>query len=197
MITYWHTRHTDTLRRNCLQPCIVCMDILQDLLSQMSLEEWRSFGRDALERQPGLVFDILALHQNRTGPPPSAGVPGVPWCTCGNCREMPTDRERRCCGQDPIYCIGNLPHFRQYCLDDGFLRIHRQYREDITMLGHAREPGVDNREFRYAAYRHYIYWQHGSLGSGNRLVIPSCCVWKIRDKFPDPQGQYTGFLPGF
>ena len=32
------------------------------------------------------------------------------------------------------------------------------------VVGHIREPGDDNREYHYAAYRHFIYWQHGSLG---------------------------------
>uniref|UniRef100_A0A8C2IRS5 P2X purinoreceptor 7 intracellular domain-containing protein n=1 Tax=Cyprinus carpio TaxID=7962 RepID=A0A8C2IRS5_CYPCA len=164
--------------------------------SNLSFEQLRSFTNDILQWQPGLVFDVLALRQNNA-PPPSAGLPGMPWCTCQNCRDMPTDRERKCCRQTPNNCISNLPLFRDYCLDGGFLRIHRQYREDVTALGRAREPGSESREFRYAAYRHYIYWQHGSLGVGNRLVIPSCCVCKIRDTFPDPQGQYTGFLPGF
>ncbi len=32
------------------------------------------------------------------------------------------------------------PHFSQYCLEEGFIRIHsRQYQEDITALGHIRE----------------------------------------------------------
>lgn len=52
-------------------------------------------------------------------------------------------------------------------------------------VGLTREPGDDNQEFRYAAYRHYIFWQYGSLGQGNWLVIPSCCVWAIRDHCPD------------
>lgn len=142
------------------------------------------------------MFDALMMHQRHYGAPPPAGLPGVPWCTCGNCRDMPTDRERKCCGQEPIYCISRLPHFSLYCLDEGNLRIHRQFREDLLVVRLAREPGDDNREYRYAAYRHYTFWQHGSLGQGNRFVIPSCCVWAIRDRYPDPHGQYIGFVPG-
>jgi hypothetical protein len=172
------------------------LSFLQRLLQEMSLDDHRRLAAGMLERQPGLIFDLLLEHQQRHGAPTSAEVPGVPWCTCGKCRDMPTDRERKCCGQDPVHCVSLLPHFTQYCLDEGYLRIHRQYRENLTALGNVREPGEDNRECRHAAYRHYIFWQHGALGQGNRRVIPSCCVWRIRDKFPDPQGQYTGYIPG-
>lgn len=177
-----------------LNTCLVYL--VQRQLQELTLDEWRELGRGLFERQPGLIFDALMMHQRRHGGPPSAGVQGVPWCVCGNCREMPTDLERKCCGQQTANCISRLPSFSLYCLDASILRIHRNYREDITALGIAREPGDDNREYRYAAYRSFIYWQHGAVGRGNRLVIPSCCVWQIRDKWPDPHGCYTGFTPG-
>ncbi|KAK0132497.1 hypothetical protein N1851_032634 [Merluccius polli] len=77
------------------------------LLHQMILEEHRELTTQLLERQPGLVFDALMMHQCRHAAPPFAGVPGVPWCSCGNCREMPTDRERKCCGQEPANCVSH------------------------------------------------------------------------------------------
>lgn len=130
------------------------------------------------------------IHQDEGGAPPFAEIPGVPWCTCGNCREMPTDLEKKCCGKEPADCVSLLPDFSRYCLDEVF--IHSQ---DMTELGNIREPGDKNKENRYGAYKNYIYWRHGSLGQGTRLVIPSCCVWRIRDKFPDPQLQFTSFVP--
>lgn len=47
-----------------------------------------------------------------------------------------------------------------------------------------QEPGVEQRQYRNAAYRQFVLWQHGRRGEGNRVVIPSC---------PNPRGQYTGF----
>uniref|UniRef100_A0A8C1JP44 P2X purinoreceptor 7 intracellular domain-containing protein n=1 Tax=Cyprinus carpio TaxID=7962 RepID=A0A8C1JP44_CYPCA len=108
---------------------------------------------------------------------------GVQWCSCTRCIEMPTDLEKKCCGMTQSTCV-----------NEHVLRLSRRLRNDIYALRDTQEPGDDNREYRYAAYRNFVLWQCGPLGAGKRVVIPSCCVRRIREKFPDPSGQYTGFI---
>ena len=67
------------------------------------------------------------------------------------------------------------------------------WRELLNMEPRAVNPGDENRQNRYTAYRCYTLWQHNRLGAGVRRVVPSCVVLKIRSSFPDPFGQYTGF----
>ena len=60
-----------------------------------------------------------------------------------------------------------------------------------TFLPTMSKPTNDN--FRHAAYRQFGLWQFEHLGSGNRVVIPSCVLWAIRDRFPSPDGMYIAF----
>jgi len=48
--------------------------------------------------------------------------------------------------------------------------------------------------YRYASYRNYIWWIHGRLGRGNRRVIPSCAVSRIRAEFEEEDGNYSTFM---
>uniref|UniRef100_A0A671M451 P2X purinoreceptor 7 intracellular domain-containing protein n=1 Tax=Sinocyclocheilus anshuiensis TaxID=1608454 RepID=A0A671M451_9TELE len=110
--------------------------------------------------------------------------------------EMPSDIERKCCGQLPDFCISILPHMDLYILEEGVLRLARRIWNDIRAVQDLPDLGENHRQFRHTAYRQFVVWQYGALGHGHRVVIPSCCVWKIHDRFPDPQGQYTGYNPG-
>ena len=57
----------------------------------------------------------------------------------------------------------------------------------------AQEPGNGARSLRHAAYTQFVLWRHGRLGHNIRRVIPSCVVWRIRDRFPSPDNLYTGY----
>ena len=50
-----------------------------------------------------------------------------------------------------------------------------------------------NRSYRFAAYKQYIWWVYGWLGKHKRRIIPSCVIWAIRDKLPEPNEQYISF----
>lgn len=53
------------------------------------------------------------------------------------------------------------------------------------------------RQYRLVAYHVILEWalKGQPLGRGNRIALPSCVVWAVRDAFPSPTGQYAGFKP--
>jgi hypothetical protein len=129
------------------------------------------------------------------GPDPDQDHHDVPdWCVCHRCLQMPTVQERLCCQQQPARCFSQLPGMDTVVLDREVLEVARRHRNDI--LGDEPEVQDLNRAFRHAAYRQYVLWRHGRLGEGDRRVIPACCVWRVRNAFPEPTGQYVGFIAG-
>jgi len=77
-------------------------------------------------------------------------------------------------------------------LDDAVLAIARMYHQDILAL--PDDPDLVTLNL-HTSYRQFVSWQHDRLGAGVRRVIPSCYVWRFRDKFPDTFGQYKDFVP--
>ena len=72
------------------------------------------------------------------------------------------------------------------------LSLQNSYRDDIYVFGDEEDY---NKALRHVAYRQFTLWRYQYLGANNRRVIPSCCVWKIQDKFPSLSQVYTGFRP--
>ncbi|XP_056003390.1 P2X purinoceptor 7-like [Ostrea edulis] len=103
---------------------------------------------------------------------------------------MPSEEEKMCCGQIPIDCLSTLPDFDLIVLDPLVLVVAQRYRQDVMTAAPDNDFNCGKRQ---AAYIQFILWQHGYHGAGNRRVIPSCCVWKIRDRYPDSFWTIQGF----
>lgn len=136
---------------------------------------------ELVEVHLSLIFNIIEPTPRQPGGyhlPGDGAVPGL--SVCLKCRQMPSIIEKICC--ERVNCLSVLPEFQVYILDEGVLALSQLYRQDLLVL----EDGADIlKANRQAAYRQFVLWHLGRLGTGNRIVIPSCCVWAIRDKFPD------------
>lgn len=126
------------------------------------------------------------------------------WCDCQNCKKETREIDCLCCQEvaalnlkfdnSSIACILDSQEFSTLCLNEYVLK------NVLTGLHVSRgdylENECTNRSLRYAAYKQFIWWIFKSLGKGNRRVIPSCVIWKIRDTFPECDGQYTLYFNG-
>ena len=155
----------------------------------MDVDILRRFAIELLRRQPAAYADIVngeLLHGDGFQSDPEPGNNSPEWCVI-----MPTQEENKCCTQVRRPCISRTNLFRQLVLDGNVLELSMRHREDVLVLNNNR----NNENFRHAAYRQYILWQHGQLGRGNRRVVPSCCVLAIRARYPSPNGIYRGYMP--
>lgn len=137
-----------------------------------------SMGRGSLDFARNLTAD-------EQEPDPPENTPQ--WCRCGVCRPMPDEQENLCCKR--VTCLTSYRVFSNICLDRDILEVCIKARSDIQ----AEEFNFSMESFRKAAYRQFALWRYGKLGRGNRRVIPSCVVLKIRDTYPASDNRYMGF----
>lgn len=130
------------------------------------------------------------------------------WCKCNNCQVMQTRKEHICCrnhpaqrklsdnvttynSASPFNCLIEHPGFVLNCLtpevvDESFKTYKHFYGRNICGSSLAARR-------RHTAYRNLSRFIYDVVGRGNRYILPSCCVSKIREVFPDSRGEYTGF----
>ncbi len=121
------------------------------------------------------------------------------WYSCENCIEMENYFECECCRGNAKQiigkrfgverCISRTEAFRDVCLNINVLEAAigawRTFTDDPME--------INNRSYRFIAYRQYISWIFGWLGKDVRKVIPSCVVQKIRTTFPAEDCVYIPF----
>ena len=133
----------------------------------------------------GVALAKSIVQQDQAPEPPPSGA--LPWCICDHCRPMEHAVENICCRQRN--CITLSATYAGVALDRSVLSVAIISRSDVF----ADDPDYSPASYRKAAYRQFIMWYHGHLGRGNRRVVPSCVVWRVRDEYPAPDGNYLGF----
>ena len=131
-------------------------------------------------------------------------VGNLDWCKCSKCSVENRKIDCLCCqevaalnskfDEGNLNCVVGSVEFETLCLNKLVLL------NVLTGLHESRgdfiEANCSNRSFRYAAYKQFIWWVFKNLGKGNRRVIPSCVLWKIRNSFPEPNGIYVLYSEG-
>ena len=132
------------------------------------------------------IFGLCHCNIDQPGPLNCSGGSAIPsFCHRNHCREMPTANENNCCMQ--LMCRSLTLIFKNISLDIENIQTAIRNLADTFVF----TPMYENKAMRHAAYRQYVMWQHGHLGSGRWLVTPSCCVWAIRNLYSSP----TGVIP--
>uniref|UniRef100_H3DH48 P2X purinoceptor n=1 Tax=Tetraodon nigroviridis TaxID=99883 RepID=H3DH48_TETNG len=115
-------------------------------------------------------------------PPRQTGPPA--WCKCAGCDPTLAPQEQLCCRWSDGTCITSSPLFQLLVLSRSTLEAALLYRDPLS----DRQPG-------HSAYRQYICWRFGGQAEDEPPVIPRCCVRRIREEYPSPDGCYSGFRP--
>ncbi|XP_029115542.1 P2X purinoceptor 7 [Scleropages formosus] len=121
--------------------------------------------------------------------PPRSEQPA--WCQCARCRPSDAPQEQLCCRQSRGRCISTSPAFERLALGRPLLESVLLYRDPLLDLSTEAAP----RLLRHCAYDVYIDWRFGAEREGACPVVPSCCVWRIREEYPSPDGRYRGLRP--
>ncbi|XP_035022581.2 P2X purinoceptor 7 isoform X1 [Hippoglossus stenolepis] len=139
--------------------------------------------------------DVHMNHDARPPPDqeadPKPKAPRPAWCRCNCCAPSPLPQEELCCRRSEGACITSSPLFKQ-------LVLHRPLLEAVLLYREPLSPPADGgltSALRHCAYGQYISWRFGLPPPDAHPAIPSCCVRRVRESYPSPDGRYSGFTP--
>ena len=132
--------------------------------------------------------------ESKTNLEKSSTVGNLEWCKCGEYNIE--KREIDClCYQNSKFdcknmsCVIKPIEFETLCINkfvlENILIGLRESRRDHM------EKTWSNRSLRYAAYKQFIWWVFKYLGKGNRRLISSCALSRIRKLYPEHNREYT------
>ena len=129
---------------------------------------------------------------------------------------MPTTEENICCRKGmqhgPCVLLDKETNMATVVLDHNVVQTAVSAARDLYADNIQRR--YDNNRMHFQAYNQYVLATAGHTGSGNRIVVPACVVCyrmsndkvvlkrtcalllqtrEVRDKWPDPNGQYVGY----
>lgn len=70
---------------------------------------------------------------------------------------------------------------------------YREQRDGQEVIVDDNGVVVPNSKMRKALYRAFTYLKFGHLGKEKRIPIRSCVTTKIREMYPETDGDYMGF----
>ncbi|XP_041644411.1 P2X purinoceptor 7 [Cheilinus undulatus] len=188
------------------QKCILCVSYVDEnnirlvkRSQKKSLQDIRPWSVEPRKEDVGHLQAVLSLLQmdpeslplleNKPEVNPRPRRPS--WCRCDCCSPSSLPHEELCCRRSAGACIASSPLFEQLVLRRPLLEAVLLYRDPLTPPSDQAQTAA----LRHCAYRQYISWRFGVPPADTHPAIPSCCVWRIRDEYPSPDGQYGGFRP--
>ncbi|XP_061752241.1 P2X purinoceptor 7 isoform X2 [Nerophis ophidion] len=114
------------------------------------------------------------------------------WCGCGRCTASALPQEELCCRRSEGPCISSSVLFERLVLHRPLLEALLLYRDPLSPAP-ASTRGHGTATLRHCAYQQYVAWRFGVPPAAACPTIPRCCVSRIREEFPSPDGRYSGF----
>ncbi|XP_074495608.1 P2X purinoceptor 7 isoform X2 [Sebastes fasciatus] len=192
------------------QKCVLCVSYVDEdnirlvkRSQKKSLQDVKPISVQPLKEDSGHLRAVLCLLQPGVGVDHDAQLPldqkpdadpkprRPAWCKCDRCAPSSVPQEELCCRLGDGACIVSSPLFEQLVLRRSLLEAVLLYRDPLSPpAGRGQTTAL-----RHCAYGQYISWRFGVTPDDAHAAIPSCCVRRIREEYPSPDGRYSGFRP--